>query len=90
MATKKITVTIPEELLDEVRAEIAERGLSAYITEAVRAQRDRDLIGELADWLEQEHGAVTAEEAATADRELDDLHAEHIRRRAAQGGQGAA
>ena len=32
MATKKVTVTIPEDLLDEIRADAAERGLSAYVT----------------------------------------------------------
>lgn len=42
MATKKVTVTIPEELLDEIRADAAERGLSAYVTEALRFKRDRD------------------------------------------------
>lgn len=81
MATKKITVTLPEDLLEEVRADIDARGLSAYIAEAVRAQRDRDLLGELVDRLEQEHGPVTAEEAAASEAELHDLYAEHMRRR---------
>jgi Arc/MetJ-type ribon-helix-helix transcriptional regulator len=90
MATKKITVTIPEELLEEVRADIDARGLSSYITEAVRAQRDRDLLGELVDWMEEEHGAVTEEEMSAAEAELDDLYAEHMRRRAAQRNEEAA
>ena len=82
MASKKVTVTIPEDLLDEIRAEAAERGLSAYVAEALRFKRDRDRLQELADWLQEEHGPVTDEERAAAFEELDDLDAEHERRRA--------
>jgi Arc/MetJ-type ribon-helix-helix transcriptional regulator len=82
MATKKVTVTIPEELLDEIRTDAAERGLSAYVTEALRAKRDRDRLQELVNWLQEEHGPVTEEEHAAAIEELEDLDAEHERRRA--------
>ncbi|MFE4551573.1 MULTISPECIES: CopG family transcriptional regulator [unclassified Streptomyces] len=82
MATKKITVTIPEDLLDEIRADAAERGLSAYVAEALRFKRDRDRMLELVDWLQEEHGPVTGDERAAALAELDDLDAEHERRRA--------
>ncbi|WP_255310240.1 ribbon-helix-helix domain-containing protein [Streptomyces sp. DI166] len=91
MATKKVTVTIPEELLDEIRADAAERGLSAYVTEALRFKRDRDRLLELVDWLQEEHGPVTADERAAALAELDDLDAEHERRHSAgeHGGEAA-
>lgn len=82
MATKKVTVTIPEDLLEEIRAEAAERGLSAYVAEALRFKRDRDRLQELVDWLEGEHGPVTEDEHAAALEELGDLDAEHERRRA--------
>ncbi|WP_030682906.1 ribbon-helix-helix domain-containing protein [Streptomyces cellulosae] len=85
MATKKVTVTIPEDLLDEIRAEAAERGLSAYVTEALRFKRDRDRLLELVDWLQEEHGAVTEDERAAALSELEDLDAEHERRLTAGG-----
>lgn len=47
MATKKVTVTIPEDLLDEIRADAAERGLSAYVApgRGVRRQNDRTALG---------------------------------------------
>ncbi|QEU93319.1 CopG family transcriptional regulator [Streptomyces kanamyceticus] len=80
MATKKVTVTIPEDLLDEIRAEAAERGLSAYVAEALRFKRDRDRLLELVDWLQEEHGPVTKNERTAALAELDDLDAEHERR----------
>ncbi|MEY9943300.1 metal-responsive CopG/Arc/MetJ family transcriptional regulator [Kitasatospora sp. GAS1066B] len=86
MASKKITVTIPEELLEEIRSDAAERGISAYVAEALQYKRDRDRLQELVGWLEDEHGAVTPDERAAAHRELDDLDAEHERRRAARGG----
>ncbi|MEQ4724935.1 CopG family transcriptional regulator [Nonomuraea sp. B19D2] len=82
MATKKVTVTIPEELLDEIRADAAERGLSAYVAEALRFKRDRDRLLELVNWLEEEYGPVTEDERAAAREELEDLDAEHQRRRA--------
>ncbi|WP_030324184.1 CopG family transcriptional regulator [Streptomyces sp. NRRL B-3229] len=82
MATKKVTVTIPEDLLDEIRADAAERGLSAYVAEALRFKRDRDRLRELADWLQEEHGPVTDDENAVALDELEELDAEHERRRA--------
>ncbi|MHB9859523.1 ribbon-helix-helix domain-containing protein [Streptomyces sp. YIM S03343] len=80
--TKKVTVTIPEDLLDEIRAEAAERGLSAYVAEALRFKRDRDRLRELADWLQEEHGPLTEDERTAAFEELADLDAEHERRRA--------
>jgi hypothetical protein len=52
MATKKVTVTIPEDLL------------------------------ELVDWLQEEHSPVTEDERVAALDELEDLDAEHERRRA--------
>ncbi|MFF9058809.1 CopG family transcriptional regulator [Streptomyces sp. NPDC014882] len=80
-ATKKVTVTIPEDLLGGIRADAAERGLSAYVAEALRFKRDRDRLRELADWLQEEHGPVTEDEHAAALDELDELDAEHERRR---------
>ncbi|TDD18618.1 CopG family transcriptional regulator [Nonomuraea diastatica] len=80
MATKKVTVTIPEEL-EEIRAETGDRGLSAYVAEALRVKRDRDRLLELVDWLEEEYGRVTEAERAAVTEELEHLDAEHDRRR---------
>ncbi|CAG7650327.1 conserved hypothetical protein [Actinacidiphila bryophytorum] len=89
MVSKKVTVTIPEDLLDEIRAEAAERGLSAYVAEALRAKRDRDRLQELVGWLEEEHGPVTEEERVAALDELNRLDAEHKHRRADSAGEAA-
>ncbi|MFI0814948.1 CopG family transcriptional regulator [Streptomyces sp. NPDC021098] len=90
MATKKVTVTIPEDLLEEIRSEASERGISAYVADAVRLKRDRDRLLELAEWLQQEHGPVTESEQAAALEELDELDAEHERRSATKGSTGEA
>ncbi|WP_278261249.1 ribbon-helix-helix domain-containing protein [Nocardia sp. AG03] len=84
MATRKITVTVPEDLLDEIRAEASDRGLSAYIAEALRAKLERDRLVELAQWLQDEHGPVTDAERSAALAELAAVDAEHDRRRAAE------
>ncbi|MDV5146835.1 CopG family transcriptional regulator [Streptomyces sp. SBC-4] len=84
MATKKVTVTIPEDLLEEIRADAAEQGLSAYVAEALRLRRDRDRLRELVDWLEEEYGPLTEEELAAGRAELEELDAEHERRRRAR------
>ncbi|WP_181696631.1 CopG family transcriptional regulator [Nocardia sp. GTS18] len=84
MATRKITVTVPEDLLDEIRAEVPDRSLSAYIADALRAQRERDRLVELAQWLQDEHGPLTEAERAAAMTEVAEVDAEHTRRRASQ------
>lgn len=71
-------------VLDEIRADAAERGLSAYVAEALRLKHDRDRLQELADWLQEEHGPVTEAERAAALGELDELDAEHERRQATE------
>ncbi|MFE2419017.1 hypothetical protein [Streptomyces hokutonensis] len=69
MATKKYTVTLPEELAEEIRREVGSGGFSAYVTKAIERQREQDRLGELVDRLEKEHGAVTEAELAAAEAE---------------------
>jgi Arc/MetJ-type ribon-helix-helix transcriptional regulator len=69
MATKKYTVTLPEELAEEIRQEVGSGGFSAYVTKAIERQREQDRLGELVTWLEHEHGPVTEAELASAEAE---------------------
>lgn len=86
MATKKYTVTLPEELAEAIRAEVGPGGFSRYVTHAIERQREQDRLGELVDWLEAEYGPVTEEELAQAEaerREIERKHAELARARQA-------
>ena len=62
MSMKRVTVTVPEELLASIRARVGERELSAYVTDALVHQDRIDRLGELSDWLQEEYGPVTEEE----------------------------
>jgi hypothetical protein len=79
MATKKYTVTLPEELAEEIRSEVGPGGFSRYVTQAVERQRERERLHAAVDWWESEYGPVTDEELAEAEaerREIERAHAE--------------
>lgn len=73
MATKKYTVTLPEELAEEIRREVGPGGFSAYVTQAIQRQREQDRLGELVEWMEEEYGPVTEEELAAAEAERREI-----------------
>ncbi|MBT2469945.1 hypothetical protein J7E97_19220 [Streptomyces sp. ISL-66] len=77
MATKKITITVPEELLESIRSRVDARGVSAWITEAAARRDAMDKLGELAAGLQEEHGALTDEELRATDDWLAAIDAKH-------------
>ncbi|MFR9673569.1 hypothetical protein [Streptomyces sp. TR02-1] len=66
MATRKITITVPEELAESIKERVDARGVSAYIAAAAAHQDGMDRLRELAECLEEEHGAVTEDEQQAA------------------------
>lgn len=69
MATRKITITVPEELAQSIKERVDARGVSGYIAAAAAHQDAMDRLRELAERLEEEYGAVTDDEqAAVLDR----------------------
>ena len=82
MATKKYTVTLPEELAEEIRAEVGSGGFSRYVTQAIERQRERDHLHQFVGWWEGEHGDVTDEELARAEAERLVLQSRHADRKA--------
>ncbi|MFD8824138.1 hypothetical protein ACFV1C_17470 [Streptomyces sp. NPDC059605] len=73
MATKKYTVTLPEELAEEIRSEVGPGAFSAYVTRAMERQREHDRLGELVAWMQERHGQVTEEELAAAEAERREI-----------------
>lgn len=79
MATKKYTVTLPEELAEAIRAEVGPGGFSRYVTHAVERQREQDRLGEAIEWWEKEYGEVTEAELAEAEAERRDIEQQHAK-----------
>ncbi|CAM5594562.1 hypothetical protein GCM10010329_49010 [Streptomyces spiroverticillatus] len=73
MATKKYTVTLPEELAEEIRSEVGAGAFSAYVTQAIRRQRENDRLGELVERLEGEYGPVPEDALAAAEAERREI-----------------
>lgn len=73
MATKKYTVTLPEELAEEIRAEVGPGAFSAYVTRAIERQREHDRLGELVERLEGEYGPVTDADLTVAEAERREI-----------------
>ena len=82
MATKKYTVTLPEELAEAIRAEVGPGGFSRYVTQAIERQRERDRLGEAVAWWEKEYGPVTETEMAAAEAEYQEILRRHAERAA--------
>src|SRR5258708_27178145 len=58
---RKVSVSMPEELAEAVRARTGAGGFSRDVTEAVEREIKHDQLGELLDELEAEYGPVPPE-----------------------------
>jgi Arc/MetJ-type ribon-helix-helix transcriptional regulator len=58
---RKVSVSMPEELTEAVRARTGAGGFSRYVTEAVQEQVRLDLLDDLAAELAAEYGPIPAE-----------------------------
>jgi hypothetical protein len=79
MASKKITITVPEDFLEEVQQYVPKGELSAYFTEAARRRHANHQLGEVVDWLEEEHGPLTDADKAEAEDEARRIRARRAR-----------
>jgi post-segregation antitoxin (ccd killing protein) len=80
MTMKRVTVTVPAELLEAIRARVSDREMSAYVTEALIRKDEMDRLSDLVDWLVGEHGPVTDAERERARQQLAEIE----QKRAAQ------
>lgn len=76
MATKKVTITLPEELLEAARG--LTENLSGYAAEALARQIRHDLLGQELERYQQEHGRFTEEEMKAARAELHGQQASEV------------
>ena len=58
---RKVSVSMPEELAEAVRARTGSGGFSRYVTDAVDREIRHDLLGDLAAELEAEFGPIPEE-----------------------------
>ncbi|MEV7861982.1 hypothetical protein AB0O86_24910 [Streptomyces hirsutus] len=79
MATKKYTVTLPEELAEAIRSEVGPGGFSRYVTHAIERQRESERLGEAVEWWESEYGEATDAEMAEAAAERRGIERAHAR-----------
>lgn len=56
--SKRVTITLPEDLEAAIKSEIGEREFSAYITEAAARRYQQEQLAKLLDELAAEHGPV--------------------------------
>ncbi|MGW0391550.1 hypothetical protein ACWDYJ_11755 [Streptomyces sp. NPDC003042] len=90
MATKKITITVPEELLESIRSRVDARGVSAYIAEAAAHADAMDKLSELSELLEREYGPYSDEAYEAVLDRIAAIDARHDERRAREAADGRA
>ena len=69
---RQVSVSMPEELADAVRARTGAGGFSRYVSEVVEREIRHERLGELLDELEAEHGPVPPEIREQTRREWPD------------------
>ena len=73
MATSRITITIDEEVLDELKSRVAPGEVSSYVVDALRARLQRDPILELLENLDDLYGPLTDDEIAEGKVEWNEI-----------------
>ena len=67
---KRITVSLPDEVVDRIRAEVGNGQVSAYVTRALQQYQERISLDELiAQW--EEENPISEEAKRRMDAELD-------------------
>jgi hypothetical protein len=73
VAATRITITIDEDVLDELKTRVGPGQVSSYVVDALRARLQRDPILELLDKLDEMYGPLSEEEIAEGRREWSDV-----------------
>ena len=80
MASKKVTITLDEDLLEALSAEAREEGmpLSRLVASAAEQELRRRIARRVLEEWEAEHGAFTPDELAAARAEIAAADAEYL------------
>jgi Arc/MetJ-type ribon-helix-helix transcriptional regulator len=73
---QKVSVSLPSELTEAIRARTGAGGFSRYVTDAVQRRIQHELLGELLEELEAEYGPVDDEGVRRAMAEWPDYEGE--------------
>ncbi len=74
MAATRITITVDEDVLSELKSRVGPGEVSAYLVEALRAKLRKDPILELFEKLDEMYGPLTDEEIALGRREWNEMN----------------
>ena len=86
MATRKISVTVDEDLVDAMQDRVGVRGVSRFVSRAIRHELEREELSELLAELEEVLGPPDERfvaEAAAAFDEVERANKRRSRRRSA-------
>jgi Arc/MetJ-type ribon-helix-helix transcriptional regulator len=67
-AYKKVSVTLPADLLDQIRGQVGRGNLSRFLTEAAEEKQRHEALDEWLARMEAEHGPVSEVAEGEADR----------------------
>jgi hypothetical protein len=74
VAVKKISISLPEELVAEARCQAGEGGLSALIAAALERELRSRKLQEALDWFDQTYGPPSEEAKEWAERAWQEAH----------------
>jgi hypothetical protein len=74
VAATRITITVDEDVLDELKSRVGPGEVSSYVVDALRARLRKDPILELLDKLDEMYGPLTDEELAEGEQWLKEAN----------------
>ena len=74
MPATRITITVDENVLDELKSRVGPGEVSSYVVEALRARLRKDPILELLDKLDEMYGPLTDDEIAEGEQWLKEAN----------------
>ena len=73
MAMKKVSVTLDEQLVAEIKSEIGEGGFSAYLNESLVRRRQYERLRQYLRELDEEFGPVPDDVRQQVEKEWDEF-----------------